>query len=88
MADIGRLPVGGNIVRFQSPADFLILRQVTLNLFLDFLHPAVTRISQPTKEISQLAVKILMERLSDKQSVPQQIKLPAQIIEGKSVKRL
>ena len=43
------------------------------NLFLDFLHPAVTRISQPTKEISQLAVKILMERLSDKQSVPQQI---------------
>ena len=58
------------------------------NLFLDFLHPAVTRISQPTKEISQLAVKILMERLSDKQSVPQQIKLPAQIIEGKSVKRL
>ncbi len=56
--------------------------------FLDFLHPAITRISQPIKEIGQLAVKILIERLSNNQSVRQQIQLPAQIINGNSIKRL
>lgn len=34
------------------------------NTYLDYLDPAVTRISQPTDEIGTLAVKILMESIS------------------------
>lgn len=58
------------------------------NLFLDFLRPPMTRISQPTRAISQLSVKILMERIAAHSSQPQQIQLPAQLISGESIQRL
>lgn len=69
------------------PEDISILSYDN-NLFLDFMHPSITRISQPTKEISQLAVKVLMERMSNPDMPPKQIKMPAQIIEGHSIKKL
>lgn len=69
------------------PEDISILSYDN-NLFLDFLHPPITRISQPTKEISQLAVKVLMERIANPDMPQKQIKLPAQIIEGSSIKNI
>ena len=35
------------------------------NIYLDFLNPPVTRISQPIESISIVAVKMLMDRIKD-----------------------
>lgn len=55
------------------------------NTYLDYLDPAVTRISQPTDEIGTLAVKILMESISGEKSGNAQIQIPPKLIVCNSV---
>lgn len=55
------------------------------NTYLDYLDPAVTRISQPTDEIGTLAVKILMESISGEKSGNVQIQIPPKLIVCNSV---
>lgn len=55
------------------------------NKFLDFLDPPITRICQPVKEIGVLAIKILMESISEHRNLGTQILLPPQLTVCESV---
>ncbi len=54
---------------------------------LDFIEPAVTHISQPVTNIGTLAIKILMQEISDRSRKATQIKLPVELVIKDSVKR-
>lgn len=58
------------------------------NTYLDYLDPAVTRVSQPTEEIGILAVKILTESIADNKAGDAQILIPPKLIVCNSVSRL
>lgn len=53
---------------------------------LDFIEPAVTHISQPVTNIGTLAIKILMQEISDRSRKAMQIKLPVELVIRDSVK--
>lgn len=56
--------------------------------YLDYMNPAITRISQPIEEIGILAVKLLMESISGGRNATSQIQLPPRLIECGSVRNL
>ncbi|GHT12851.1 LacI family transcriptional regulator [Bacteroidia bacterium] len=57
--------------------------------YLDYLDPAITRISQPESEIGTMSVMLLVQRMeSSNSSQHAQILLPPQLITGNSVKKL
>ena len=58
------------------------------NTYLDYLDPAVTRVSQPTEEIGILAVKILTESIAGNEAGDAQILIPPKLIVCNSVSRL
>lgn len=57
------------------------------NLYMDYLTPAITRVSQPVENMAKLAVKILIDHLDQNGSVSaiSQIRLLPTIIAGSSV---
>ena len=55
---------------------------------IDYLDPAVTRVSQPTEEIGILAVKILTESIAGNEAGDAQILIPPKLIVCNSVSRL
>ena len=55
------------------------------NLYMDYLTPAITRVSQPTDDMSKLTVKILLDRINGTAQGSSQIKLSPTIIFGKSI---
>lgn len=57
------------------------------NLYMDYLTPVITRVSQPVENMAKLAVKILCDHLDSNASVSahSQIRLLPAIIPGKSV---
>ncbi len=67
------------------PEDISIL-SFDNNLHLDYMSPAITRISQPIDEISSLAIKIMIRRIEDKTREETKILLAPQIITRNSVK--
>jgi LacI family transcriptional regulator len=56
--------------------------------YLDYLSPAITRVSQPIDEIGILAVKLLLQSISGEPHANVQIQLPPRLIECASVKTL
>ena len=55
--------------------------------YLDYLSPAITRVSQPIEEIGILAVKLLLQSISGEPHANAQIQLPPRLIECASVKQ-
>lgn len=72
---------------FRIPQDISII-SFDNNTYLDYLDPAVTRVSQPTEEIGILAVKILTESIADNKTGDTQILIPPKLIVCNSVSRL
>ncbi len=58
------------------------------NTYLDYLDPAVTRVSQPIDEIGTLAVKILTESIASNKASDTQMLIPPRLIVCNSVSRL
>ena len=69
---------------FRIPQDISIV-SFDDNTYLDYLDPAVTRISQPTDEIGTLATKILIKKISGEKPENAQILIPPQLIICNSV---
>lgn len=55
------------------------------NLSLDYMTPAITRISQPVEEMGRLSTKILFERIANPNVKPTQIELSSNLIVRDSV---
>ena len=55
------------------------------NIYLDYLEPAITRISQPVPDMARLAVKILLERVNCASSSYSHLRLSPTMIQGASV---
>jgi LacI family transcriptional regulator len=55
------------------------------NTYLDFMNPAITRVSQPINEIGSLAVKILMDSFENGKRSDAQIQLSPRLIVRNSV---
>lgn len=58
------------------------------NTFLDFLDPAITRVSQPVEEIGILSVKILLQSIDNHSNENTQLQLPPRLIVCNSVKTI
>lgn len=58
------------------------------NLFLDYMTPPITRISQPTEDMSRLAVKILFDRIEENVEKSSHIMLSPSLVMGASVGRM
>lgn len=58
------------------------------NIYLDYMIPPVTRVSQPLEDMSRLAIKILFERMADSESPASHIMLTPNLIPGGSIKSL
>ena len=58
------------------------------NTYLDYLDPAVTRVSQPIDEIGTLAVKILTESIASNKASDTQMLIPPRLIVCNSVSHL
>lgn len=58
------------------------------NLFLDYMTPPITRISQPTEDMSRLAVKILFDRIEENVEKSSHIMLSPSLVMGASVGRI
>jgi LacI family transcriptional regulator len=56
--------------------------------YLDFLDPAITRISQPIREIGTLSIKILTQKMETHKPVNAKIQLPPELVLGKSIKQI
>ena len=57
------------------------------NLYMDYLTPSITRVSQPVDNMAKLAVRILLERMDQPAATANsQIRLLPDIIQGRSVK--
>jgi len=55
------------------------------NLYMDYITPVISRISQPVDDMAKLAVKILMDRISGSSSVHSKIQLSPALIPGDSI---
>lgn len=55
------------------------------NLHLDYMSPAITRVSQPVDEIGSLAIKIMISRIEDKTHEESKIQLAPHLISRNSV---
>jgi LacI family transcriptional regulator len=58
------------------------------NVYLDYLNPPITRVSQPVEHIGIVAVKMLMDRIMNQGASFQSILLQPTIIQRSSIKRL
>ncbi len=58
------------------------------SFYMDYLSPAITRISQPIYEIGVLAIKILFKKISEESFRENQIQLPPILIYGHSIQKL
>jgi LacI family transcriptional regulator len=56
------------------------------NLYLDYLDPPITRVVQPIEEIGMIAVKMLMQKITDNKDLNFEILLEPTIIKRKSIK--
>ncbi|WP_295937481.1 LacI family DNA-binding transcriptional regulator [uncultured Alistipes sp.] len=57
------------------------------NPYLDFLVPAITRISQPLEEIGKTAVRLLLESIRENSRSQTQLQLAPHMVHGGSVKQ-
>ena len=55
------------------------------NMYMDYLTPSIARVGQPTADMSTLAVKILIDKLSGRSDKHSQIKLLPSFISGASI---
>ncbi|GHU98814.1 transcriptional regulator RbsR [Bacteroidia bacterium] len=58
------------------------------NTYLDFLDPAITRVSQPINDMGTLAIQILIHRMEEPPTSRTQIQLPPQLIVCNSVRHI
>lgn len=58
------------------------------NLSLDYMTPSITRVSQPTEEMGQLAAKMLLNKLEGQSELVSQIELTTEMIIRKSIAKL
>ena len=58
------------------------------NIYLDYMDPAITRVSQPIDEIGSMALKMILRRIEDKQRQELQLQLSPHLIVRGSVKTL
>lgn len=77
-------------MRAINESDMQIPRDISIvsfddNTYLDFMNPAITRVSQPINEIGSLAVKILINSLEDGQRSNASIQLSPRLIVCNSV---
>lgn len=54
------------------------------NLYMDYMTPSITRISQPVEDMSKLAVKILLDKLDGESNCNSQLKLSPMMVAGES----
>lgn len=66
------------------PSDIALL-SFDDNMYMDYLTPSIARVGQPTADMSTLAVKILMDKLSGRSDNHSQIKLLPTFIPGASI---
>ena len=57
-------------------------------LYMDYMEPNITRISQPTEDMAKLAVKLLLDKMSSSDKNGAQLLLDPSLIEGTSVSDL
>ena len=55
-------------------------------VFLDYLTPPITRVSQPVDDMASLATMMLLDMIKGKREVNSQIKLAPSIVSGKSIR--
>ena len=58
------------------------------NIYMDFLTPPISRISQPVEDMAKLAVKLLFERIESHNRVNTKLELAPDFISRESVKKL
>ena len=54
------------------------------NLYMDYMTPSITRISQPVEDMSKLAVKILLDKLNGESNCNSQLRLSPMMVAGAS----
>ena len=54
------------------------------NLYMDYMTPSITRISQPVEDMSKLAVKILLDKLNGESNCNSQLRLSPMMVAGES----
>lgn len=54
------------------------------NLYMDYMTPSITRISQPVEDMSKLAVKILLDKLDGESNCNSQLRLSPMMVAGES----
>ena len=54
------------------------------NLYMDYMTPSITRISQPVEDMSKLAVKILLDKLNGEANCNSQLRLSPMMVAGES----
>lgn len=85
--------IGLGVIKALKEAKLRIPDDISLisfdnNLYLDFLDPAITRISQPTEGMASLATKILFENIESGKGKTIQMELSPEIILRESIKRI
>lgn len=58
------------------------------NLSLDYMTPSITRVSQPTEEMGQLAAKMLLNKLENQSELVSQIELTTEMLIRNSIAKL
>ena len=58
------------------------------NIYMDYLIPPITRVSQPVEEMAKLAVKLLFESIESDKRLSTQIELAPELIARDSVMNL
>ena len=58
------------------------------NISLDYMTPSITRVSQPTEEMGQLAAKMLFNKLEDKSGLVSHIELSTEMLIRHSIVKL
>ena len=74
-------------LRLRIPEDISLLSFDNYE-YLDYLDPAITRISQPSAEIGTQAMEILLRRMNGDTSERDQLRLAPSLVACRSVKRL
>ena len=54
------------------------------NLYMDYMTPSITRISEPVEDMSKLAVKILLDKLNGESNCNSQLRLSPMMVAGES----
>ena len=54
------------------------------NLYMDYMTPSITRISQPVEDMSKLAVKLLLDKLNGESNCNSQLRLSPMMVAGES----